>query len=59
MILLKLIDKLEELNSLSIIGTIDFLHSMKNALLIDNTCKITNNQDISTYYNICQLVIKI
>lgn len=51
-LLLKLIDKLEELNSLSIVGTIDFLHSMKNALLTDNTCKITNNQDISTYYNI-------
>ena len=51
-LLLKLIDKLEELNSLSIVGTIDFLHSMKNALLTDNTCKVTNNKDISTYYNI-------
>jgi len=33
---------LEEINSVSLLGTLDFLHSMKNSLQTDITCNIKN-----------------
>jgi predicted RNA binding protein with dsRBD fold (UPF0201 family) len=56
--LVDFIDVLEEVNSTSILGTVDFLHAMKNTLNTDNTCKIfedidnTKMQSLTSYENI-------
>ena len=53
-----LIDNLEEINSTSILGTIDFLEEMKNTLHTDNTCSIKAigdqqaSQNLQLYKNI-------
>jgi hypothetical protein len=44
-LLIDFIEILEEINSVSLLGTIDFLHSMKNSLETDISCNILNLDD--------------